>query len=139
MVSTGIKYVFIILVVYINVSCIREAYNITGSAVVVDDETLNPIINSSVQSQCFFQLNIDESSNDFSNLQTDSLGTFQINFKKGYKVSMIIDASDYVTNTIQFNPRRENMPDTIYLKKKIHFESSAAHIQSQNSPINNFE
>ncbi len=139
MVSTGLKYFFIITAIFINFSCIREVYNITGTAIVVDEETLNPVSNSSVHSQCFFQLNIDESSKESSSLKTDSLGIFQINFNKGYKVSMIIESADYVSNTIQFNPRKENMPDTIYLKKKIQFESSAAQIKSQISPNNNLK
>ncbi len=139
MVSTGIKYSCIICVLFINFSCIREAYNITGKAIIVDNETLNPISESSVQSECIFQLNIDESSSDFSNCKTDSLGTFELNFSKGYKVSMVIDAEEYVQNTIVFNPRKEAMPDTIYLKRKISFETSAASINPEEVQENNFK
>jgi len=139
MVSAAIKYFFIFIGLFLNISCIREAYNITGTAVVVDEETLVPVINSSIQSQCYFQLNIDESAKELSRIKTDSLGPFQINFNKGYKVSMIIEADDYANNTFQFNPRREHMPDTIYLKKKIQFESSTAQLQSQIQPKNNLE
>ncbi len=139
MICTGLKYFFITICFLINISCIREAYNITGTAVVVDQETLIPISNSSVQSQCFFQLNIDESTNDFSSLKTDSSGVFQINFKKGYKICMTIDSPDYMSNSLQFNPQKEQMPDTIYLKKKIFFESSTAQIQPNMSPNNNLE
>ncbi len=139
MISTGIKYICIIGTLFISISCIREAYNISGKAIILDNETLSPISESSVQSQCFFQLNIDESSSDLSNFQTDSLGTFELYFTKGYKVSMVIDANEYEQSTIVFNPRKEQMPDTIYLKRKIRFETSAAKFNSDKLPENSFK
>ncbi|MCW3805554.1 hypothetical protein [Plebeiibacterium marinum] len=127
MVTSGRKiYFYIISLLIINTSCIREAYYITGNAVVIDDETLAPVSNSSIVSQCFYQENIDKSSFDIQHSKTDSLGSFSLEFNKGYKISMVIDAEDYMKNIIQYNPRRDQLPDTIYLKRRVSFETSAA-------------
>ena len=120
------KYYYLFIFLILNASCIREAYNITGKAVLIDEETHAPISNSSILSQCYYQINIDESNFDMHRSKTDSLGIFSLEFDKGYKISMVIDADDYMKDTILYNPGRETMPDTIFMKRKISFESSVA-------------
>ncbi len=127
MVSTGnIKYGYLIISIILFSSCIKEAYNITCKGVVLDEETMLPIPNSSVHSHCVFQQNIDESSTVSLQVKTDSTGSFLIHFKKGYKISMVFEANNYMRNNIQLYPRVEEIPDTIYLRKIIQLESSVA-------------
>jgi hypothetical protein len=117
----------------------QEAYNITCKATIVDEETLAPISQSTIHSECIFQQNIDESSAESVITQTDSIGYFEINFKKGYRINMVFGAKDYLANRIQFNPRSELMPDTIYLTKKIYFETSALILKSDLLPLSALE
>jgi len=120
------KIVLLILALIICASCAREAYNISYNGVIVDEETNCPVTISTVQSFCLFQQNIDESSTQKLSTHTDSLGHFALSFKKGYKISMVIEAEDYIDKFIQFKPYSKHTPDTIYLKRKIILQSSAA-------------
>ncbi len=120
------KVVLIFIVFFICISCAREAYNISYAGVVVDEETNCPLLLSSVQSFCFYQQNIDESATQKLITHTDSLGRFMLRFDKGYKISMAISAEDYVDKIFQFKPLTAHIPDTIYLKRKLVLQTSAA-------------
>jgi len=111
-------------------SCVKEAYNITYKGVVVDEETMIPLSNTLITSSCTYQQNIDNSNTINSTSTTDSLGVFSFTFDKGYKISMIIDASDYLLNQIKFYPGSKQIPDTIYLKRKISFQSSIDDVET---------
>lgn len=120
------KVVFIFIAVFICLSCAREAYNISYTGVVVDEETNCPLLLSSVQSFCLYQQNIDQSATQKLITYTDSLGRFRLKFDKGYKISMAISAEDYVDQFLQFKPITAHVPDTIYLKRKLVLQTSAA-------------
>ncbi len=120
------KVGLIFIVFFIFLSCAREAYNISYTGVIVDEETNCPLPLSGVQSFCFYQQNIDESATQQLITHTDSLGRFKLRFDKGYKISMAITAEDYVDKFLQFKPLTAHIPDTIYLKRKFVLQTSAA-------------
>lgn len=120
------KVGLIFIVFFICLSCAREAYNISYMGVIVDEETNCPLPLTTVQSFCFYQQNIDESATQQLFTRTDSLGQFKLRFDKGYKISMIISAEDYMDKSLQFKPLTALIPDTIYLKRKLVLQSSTA-------------
>lgn len=120
------KVVLTFITVFICLSCAREAYNISYTGVVVDEETNCPLSFSSVQSFCLYQQNIDESAIQKLFTHTDSLGRFKLRFDKGYKIGMAISAEDYVDKFLQFKPLTAFIPDTIFLKRKLVLQTSAA-------------
>ena len=121
------KIIIIILVtIFAASSCTREAYNISYKGVIVDEETNCPLPYSSIQSFCLYQQNIDESNVQQYNTHTDSLGNFQLNFNKGYKISLSVEAEHYMESFVQFKPHASQAPDTIYLKRKLMLQSSNA-------------
>ncbi|MGQ1783765.1 MULTISPECIES: hypothetical protein [unclassified Saccharicrinis] len=120
------KIGLLILSIIICASCAREAYNISLNGVIVDEETNCPVPLSSVRCYCLYQHNIDESATQKLDTHTDSLGQYQLKFNKGYKITMSIEAKDYVDKFVQFKPYNGHTPDTIYLKRKLVFQTSAA-------------
>ncbi|TLX75254.1 hypothetical protein E9993_10160 [Labilibacter sediminis] len=124
---------FIGLTIIFLASCARETYNISYNGVIVDEHNNYPIAHSSVQSFCLYQQNIDQSATHTVNTTTDSLGNFQLNFDKGYKLTLIIAANDYVETFLQFKPSVNHLPDTIYLKRKELLQSSTLKTKT-NSP-----
>ncbi len=120
------KVVLIFIAFFICLSCAREAYNISYTGVVVDEETNCPLSLSAVQSFCLYQQNIDESAIQKLITNTDSLGRFKLMFDKGYKIGIAISAEDYVDKFLQFKPITAHIPDTIYLKRKVVLQTSAA-------------
>lgn len=124
--------IYICLVIIFSVSCAREAYNISYNGVILDCESNLPIPQSSIQSFCLFQQNIDKSSTYTATTTTDSLGSFQLQFDKGYKITMVIEANDYAERFLQFKPKNTQLPDTIFLKRKVIYESSLS------KPLSNF-
>jgi len=100
--------------------------------VILDGESNLPIPHSSIQSFCLFQQNIDNSSTYTASTITDSLGNFQLQFDKGYKISMVIEADNYAERFLQFKPKATHLPDTIFLKKIVIYESSIS------KPVSNF-
>ncbi|SMO65550.1 hypothetical protein SAMN06265379_104115 [Saccharicrinis carchari] len=119
-------FIFLPVACFICVSCAREAYNISYTGVVVDEETNCPLPHSVVQSFCLFQQNIDESATLKLNTHTDSLGQFKLTFDRGYKIGMAIAAQDYVNQFVQFKPHPAHIPDTIFLKRKLVLQTSVA-------------
>jgi len=117
---------FISLSIIFLASCARETYNISYNGVIVDEQNNYPIAHSSIQSFCLYQQNIDQSSTVAATTSTDSLGNFQLSFDKGYKLTLIIAANDYVETFLQFKPSSNHLPDTIYLKRKDLLQSSAS-------------
>ena len=120
------KTVSLFLTIIICASCAREAYNISYKGVIVDEETNCPLPFSAVQSFCLYQQNIDRSETQQLNTVSDSLGYFHLKFDKGYKISLAVEAEDYVEQYLQFKPYSSHKPDTIYLKRKLIFQSSTA-------------
>ncbi|WP_066633093.1 hypothetical protein [Labilibacter marinus] len=118
------KIVLIIISMILCASCAREAYNISYKGVIVDEETNCPLAFSEVQSFCLFQQNIDESGTQKINTKTNTEGEFLLKFNKGYKISLAIEAEDYINQFIQFKPQPNHAPDTIYLKRKLIYHSS---------------
>ena len=117
---------FISLIIIVLASCARETYNISYNGVIVDEQNNYPIAHSSIQSFCLYQQNIDNSSTITASTTTDDLGNFQLNFDKGYKITLIIAANDYVETFLQFRPTSNHLPDTIFLKRKDFLQSSVS-------------
>ncbi len=120
------KHIFFVaglILSFSHISCMREAYNVTVKGIILDDETDLPISNSKIVTKCTYQQNIDKSSYSTATSSTDSLGVFQFQFNKGYKIGINIYANGYVEKKIQYYPAKEQLPDTFYLKKKLQYES----------------